>query len=571
MLGFLVKVSLVLFVLWAFYKLLLERESFFTVNRLYLLGSLFLAFLLPFVSLPELVNNQGVVSSLIEETTTATFSKIDLNEMQGEESTTVTSSSGVEKKSDVQVAPISNKRGIVFWMSLFYGFGVLVLTLHLVLQFTNIRRKINRGTHKIRDGSTTIIHSKNISEPCFFFNFVFMNPEKYDSETYEQILEHEKVHVKYLHSVDLLLAEIAIVFLWFNPFVWLFRKEIEKNIEYQTDNLLLNSTLVQPEDYQMNLLTIATSQKPLSITSNYNQSLIKKRIIMMNKKKSNGHSYWKYAFIAPTLLVTLLFLNQPFTLQSQEPTETAFVDGDEENNYENEFDDDLVPFLRAVRSGDYSAVQRMIEKGSDVNLIQRGEGTPLTMAIRHEEDGITKLLLEKGADPNLGTDSDGYPLWMAARNGDMALVKMLLEAGADVNTKFPGDGSALIQACKQGHLKMVQFLAENKADVNMPVRGDGNPLIMASRGGYLSIVTYLVSKGAEVNNEVKGDETPLINASEQGHLQTVEFLVENGADVNKECKEEVDGKIRVRTALKMAKMKGHDEVVTYLVKKGATK
>ncbi len=571
MLGFLVKVSLVLIVLWAFYKLLLERESFFTVNRVYLLGSLFLAFLLPYVSLPELVNNQGVVSSLIEETTTATVSKEYFDEMQSGESTTVAGSSGVEKEFDVQVAPISNKKGIVFWMSLFYGFGVLVLTLHLISQFANIRRKIDRGTHKIRDGSTTIIHSKNIFEPCSFFNFIFINPEKYDSETYEQILEHERVHVNRLHSIDLLLAEIAIVFLWFNPFVWLFRKEIEKNIEYQTDDILLNSTLVQPEDYQMNLLTIATYQKPLSITSNYNQSLIKKRIIMMNKKKSNGHSYWKYAFIAPTLLVTLLLLNQPFTLQSQEPTETAFVDGDEENNYENEFDDDLVPFLRAVRSGDYSAVQRMIEKGSDVNLIQRGEGTPLTMAIKHEEHRITKLLLEKGADPNLGTDSDGYPLWMASRKGDIALVKMLLEAGADVNTKFRGDGSALIQACKQGHVKMVQFLIENKADVNMPVIGDGNPLIMASKGGYLQIVEYLISKGAEVNNEVKGDETPLISASEQGHLKTVEFLVENGADVNKECKEEVDGKIRVRTALKMAEMKGHDEVVTYLLSKGAVK
>ncbi|WP_273567451.1 ankyrin repeat domain-containing protein [Maribacter halichondriae] len=571
MLGFLVKASLVLFILWAFYKLLLERESFFAVNRVYLLGSLFLAFSLPFVALPELVNNQGVVSSLIEETSTISASTEYFDKMPDEESTTVARSSGAEKEFSVQAIPISSKKGLLFWMSMFYGFGVLVLTLHLISQFVNIRRKINRGTHKIRDGSTTIIHSKNVSEPCSFFNFIFINPEKYDSETYEQILEHEKVHVKCLHSVDLLLAEIAIVVLWFNPFVWLFRKEIEKNIEYQTDNLLLNSTLVQPEDYQMNLLTIATSHKPLSITSNYNQSLIKKRIIMMNKKKSNGHSYWKYAFIAPTLLVTLLFLNQPFALQSQEPTETAFVDGDEENNYENEFDDDLVPFLRAVRSGDYSAVQRMIEKGSDVNLTQRGEGTSLTMAIRHEEHRIAKLLLEKGADPNLGTESDGYPLWMAARKGDIELVKMLLEAGAEVNTKFPGDGSALIQACKQGHLKMVQFLVENKADVNMAVRGDGNPLIMASRGGYLPIVAYLVSKGAEVNEEVKGDETPLISASEQGHLKTVEFLVENGADVNKECKEMVDGKMRICTALKMAKEKEHDEVVKYLLQKGAIK
>ena len=66
-------------------------------------------------------------------------------------------------------------------------------------------------------------------------------------------------------------------------------------------------------------------------------------------------------------------------------------------------------------------------------------------------------------------------------------------------------------------------------------------------------------------------KTPLIAASEQGYLKTVKFLVEQGADVNKECKELVDGKIRVRTPLNMAKLKGHDEVEKYLIQKGAVK
>ena len=92
---------------------------------------------------------------------------------------------------------------------------------------------------------------------------------------------------------------------------------------------------------------------------------------------------------------------------------------------------------------------------------------------------------------------------------------------------------------------------------------------MASKAGSMEVVTYLVGKGADVNTEVPGDETPLIRASEQGHLSIVKFLVEKGADVNKVCEEMVDDKRRIRTALKMAKKKDHDDVLKYLISKGA--
>lgn len=566
MMIFVLKAAIVLSVLFGFYKLFLQQESFFGSNRTYLLLGLLMTFSLPFVTLPELVDHQGIVDKVVMETKLITANEASANE--GARLSAKTPKYEIKESSDEIVLPNSNnKRGVTYWIGLFYFFGVIILSLNFLTQFLGLFLKIYKSKDRLIDGRCTILNQTDETEPCSFFNYVFICPSRYDPHIYDQILEHEKVHVEKRHSFDLLIAELAIIMLWFNPLVWSYRKEIEKNIEYQTDAMLLESKKVISEDYQLNLLSIASYKKSNTLVSNYNQSLIKKRIIMMNKQKSNRNSYWKYAFLAPTLFITLLLLNQPNALQAQDAMEEVYNDSDGENDYENEYD--LNPMLRAARKGDLGAVTKMLKDGANVNLVQRGEGTPLTMAIRSEEFKMAQLLLEKGADPNLGTDSDGYPLWMAARKGDVALVRLLIKKGADVNMKFRGDGSALIQAAKKGNLEMVKVLVDLKADVNMAVKGDGNPLIMASKAGSMEVVTYLVGKGADVNKEVPGDETPVIGASEQGHLSIVKFLVEKGADINKVCEEMVDDKLRIRTALKMAKKKGHDDVVKYLTSKGA--
>lgn len=568
MMLFLLKSAFVLTVVYGFYKIFLEKERFFKLNRMYLLLGLILTFVLPFVTLPELVDHQGIVHRVISTSDDTIASPRPIRPDKSDaktESRSSVASSGVEVS-----IPTKPKRRILYWIALLYFFGVAVLSLNFLTQLGGLLLRIIKSRDRVYDFGVVILNQRKPTEPCSFFQYIFIQPNAYDENTYNQILEHEKVHVRQRHSFDLLLSELAIIVLWFNPFVWQYRKEVERNMEYQTDALLIASRKVDSEAYQLNLLTIARRKRTNALVSNYNESLIKKRIIMMNKQQSNPSGYWKYAFLVPTLFVTLLLLNQPTVLKAQEPLDEVYRDTDDGNHYENDFDNDLQPFLRAVQQGDYKVVERMLADGADVDLMQAGEGTPLTLAIDAEHFDIAELLLEKGADPNLGSEADGHPIWMAASKGNLKLVRQLVAQGADVNTQFPGDGSALIQAASTGNLDMVKLLVELKADVNMMVEGDGNPLIAASKQGNLTVVTYLVNEGADVNAEVRGDETPLINASEQGHLPIVKLLIEQGAEVNKVCKEKMrDGKIRVRTALQMAKKRGHDAVIEYLVGKGA--
>ena len=352
MIELLLKSSVAIGVALLFYKLLLQKESFFATNRLYLLGCLVLAFALPFINLPQLINQQGYLSTAIEKKLSGEqVSKRSFSAFPEELSQTQYSlSSNYRQKESYKPEPvqptaaahrvdnvskqkISREKFQVLdapsvpvlstssWLMLFYFFGVAVLGISLLFQVGYIISEIIRSQDKIRDGDYIIVNTATRRAPCSFFKYIFIYPDDYDFATYEQIIKHEKTHVRLGHSFDLLLAELAVIVLWFNPLMWLFKKEIEKNNEYQTDAILVEKQKVRKDQYQLNLLQIAVPNKPLNITTNYNQSLIKKRIVMMNSKRSTPHAYWKYAFLVPLFVGMLLVLNEP--AKGQETQQTA--------------------------------------------------------------------------------------------------------------------------------------------------------------------------------------------------------------------------------------------------------
>ena len=349
MIELLIKSSLAVGVAFLFYKIVLQKETFFAVNRIYLLGSLVVAFALPFVNLPQIVAHQGLLAGFLEQPTAATSGLLletehrpvqDFSLQKGdptpdhtEISTPPTSvqkePAQIQKREPAAVLqgdslqqPFSlpDLQTILLYI---YLFGVTIFSLSLLFQLGYITWEIITARDKSRDGNYTIVTTSGKKAPCSFFRYIFIYPDDYDFETYEQIIAHEKTHVRLGHSIDLLLAELAIIVLWFNPLIWLFRREIEKNNEYQTDAVLLERARFPRDRYQFSLLQLAVPNKPLNITTNYNQSLIKQRIIMMNSKKSSPHAYWKYAFSIPLFLGILLLINQPVSGQERNDTSNS--------------------------------------------------------------------------------------------------------------------------------------------------------------------------------------------------------------------------------------------------------
>ncbi|MEM9848403.1 MAG: ankyrin repeat domain-containing protein [Bacteroidota bacterium] len=650
----LIKASLVLVILLAFYKLLLEKESFFAVNRIYLLAVLIFALALPFITLPKLVEHQGYLAQWMENTdkenlaiddeTVTTLpktepfeAKIDADDLSHSERSEAIIAVQADQRIDSNVsatgevaaaentAAPATTRGIGFWLLVLYGFGVGVLTLNFLAQILGTLIKAIRNEDKIQDEVGTIVNLETESEPCSFFKYIFIHPDSYDFDTYEQIIAHEKVHVKQWHSLDLMLAEIAVILLWFNPFVWWFRKEVEKNIEYQTDDLLTQQEpQAEKKGYQLNLLKIATHNKPLTITTNYNQSLIKQRILKMNTKKSNPYSYWKYAFVAPLVFVLLLMLNQPSSLHAIETNKsmtttlnvqtglmekatvqenvsntisehnTAAISQVENSRMDNS---DCKKLLKAAEKEDIEAIKKILKSfdlscapstdagdAGNFEYLRRAITNDAKVTVNQQQKTITVISNEPSETGGMVETVATIDLeWIAGKTPRIGKDYHTEIGIFDIEKDYSNNGrnndcKQLIRAILSEDIVSVKELIAT-TDVNCidpkpdhKEMKEGNsryyyldprtPLVAAARIGNLEIGKLLVAAGAKVDFQAPRDETPIMAAAESNALDFVKFLHQKGADINK--KQRGEGSV-----LSVAARSGSLDVVKYLLAEGA--
>lgn len=305
MIPYILYTALILSACFIFYKLLLQKETFFYLNRYVLLFCMVLAFALPLVPVPQQLSfRKNIAAEPVEIIKIPTD-----NASQEVKEKSIQPAAVQETKQVIDVEVLV--QGVIY----LYWFGVVVFGLNFLMQAFILLFRSYSGA-AIQDGKFRIVEITGDKAPCSFGNNIFINPEKYEWETYNQILLHEKIHIEQKHTIDLLLAEIVLVFQWFNPFAWQWRKALETNLEFLTDDQMLQQDTVEKESYQFSLLKVAAPQFPLSLTTNYNQSLLKKRIIMMNSKKSNVHTTWKYFFLVPLMVLFVCLFNQP-AAQSQ--------------------------------------------------------------------------------------------------------------------------------------------------------------------------------------------------------------------------------------------------------------
>ena len=303
MIPYILYASLILTACLIFYKLLLQKETFFYLNRFVLLSCMLLAFILPVLRVPQQMSFRKAPAPV-----NIVYPDVALNQITtaklAEQNVATTTAEPVQDNNTL------NLEQLMQWLIYLYWFGVVIFGLNFLMQAIVLLYKAY-SRPVIKDGKFRIVEITNDKAPCSFGNNIFINPEKYDWETYNQVLLHEKIHIEQKHTLDLLLVEIVLIFQWFNPFAWLWRKELESNLEFFTDNKLLQHDKVEKESYQLSLLKVAAPHFPLSLTTNYNQSLLKKRLLMMNSKKSNVHTTWKYFFLLPLMVLFVCLFNEP--------------------------------------------------------------------------------------------------------------------------------------------------------------------------------------------------------------------------------------------------------------------
>jgi hypothetical protein len=336
MIPYILHVALLISVCLLFYKVLLQKETFYKLNRWILVFCMALSFGLPLIPIPQqwafrespapaantavdavnsyaqnvVTQKQAAIKAAVTASATANASpKVNHTIARAAQATTV-QAAVIKNTTTTTAATTSLLPRVIKWLFYIYWIGVAAFGLNLLLQLVVLLFQAYTKP-VIRDGKFRIIELTGDKAPCSFGNNIFINPEKYDWDTYSQILLHEKIHIRQGHSFDILIAELVLVLQWFNPFAWLYRTEVENNLEFLTDDAVLEHKEIERSSYQMSLLKVSAPHLSLGITTNYNQSLLKRRILMMNSKRSNIHIMWKYFFLVPLLGILACALNDP--------------------------------------------------------------------------------------------------------------------------------------------------------------------------------------------------------------------------------------------------------------------
>lgn len=266
-LNYLLQTNLYLILFMGFYTLVLRNETFFKQNRIFLNASIILSFTIPFINSPWF--NELFITQKIRESGIIT---VDFNY----DSVVV----GVIEESNAL-----SMADLLLWT---YIGGATLFFMRFMFRIFMLRSNL-----KVEKGSA-----------FSFFNKLVVDKDLPNSEN---IIDHEKVHIRELHSADILFIELSAIINWFNPVIYLYKKEIRHIHEFIADEEASN-LMQSKSNYAMLLFSNTMGVNPSQLSNNFfNNSLLKRRIIMLNKNKSRRTGLWKYGFSAPLFALMLIF------------------------------------------------------------------------------------------------------------------------------------------------------------------------------------------------------------------------------------------------------------------------
>lgn len=280
---YLLKLNLALIVLFGFYKLMFSGDTFFALRRATLIGMYLVAMLVPGLNCSYWINKSVGMVSMANE-----YAAIVLPAV------TVTPGGG----------------GAIGWETTATTIYTMVACLFLLRFFWQLVSIVRlRNKCRTTDINGTKVYLLESDEgPFSFFNWIFINPTKHNRQETDEIMTHELAHCRQLHSIDVIFTELFAIVFWANPFVWLLKREVRLNLEYLADNNVLAGG-TDSKKYQYHLLGLAYRKNVATISNNFNVLPLKKRIKMMNKKRTKRIAKVKYALYIPLAAALLVVSN----------------------------------------------------------------------------------------------------------------------------------------------------------------------------------------------------------------------------------------------------------------------
>lgn len=286
MLPFAIKTVVSSGLLYGLYYLLLRKETYFSLNRLFLVFALVVAIVIPTLQIP-LSLNESVAESFFYSFVNGAkeFFLVYLLD---------------------EVVIYGTPTGSINWTHLVtvaYLIGVLVFFMRIPVFLYQMRRLHKKSRKYSVKGISLYVHNQPFSA-FSYWNNVYVNKEELIQKDFKVVWKHEVQHIRMGHTFESFFLEIWSCLFWFNPFVWLIKKQLKEIHEFQTDTSLVNAG-IDSIDYQNHLLNYTIESSTFVASNSFAKTTLKRRIKMLSCKRSSVEKYGKLFLVVP--LILLLF------------------------------------------------------------------------------------------------------------------------------------------------------------------------------------------------------------------------------------------------------------------------
>ncbi|SHL67229.1 M56 family metallopeptidase [Flavobacterium saccharophilum] len=481
------------------YYFLLRKETFFNSNRWFLLTGLITSAILPLIVYTKVIwVNPTPLSNV--------------------------------NYASLYSAPIEKNAFEINWnlvIIAIYSIGVLALLIKFAFDFYSLNAIIKGKQIKQQADFKFVDINENIA-PFSYFEYIVYNSSMYTPSELESILEHEKVHSDQNHTMDVLIARAFSIIFWFNPVIWLYKKAITQNLEFIADAAAAQK-ISDKKAYQYTLLKITTHESCLSITNHFYQSLIKKRIVMLNKNQSKKRSSWKLYVVVPALAAFVLLFQVEVIAKEKREVATKELS----KKYGSI---DVYKISKTTTDQQLKEMAKKMKLNHDVDAkisaVERNSKNELT-AIRFD--------LKRGSE-----QSQSYRV-----KGSEAI------KDCEIVIETEKDGSKKIGLKTDNQIGEVQIIdKERKVEVKKVVNSNTNCDVKTNHNTNTSISTSTNANNTDttVNTNVRTNVKVGYNRNitPEPKIQTNISLVSNGDNINTQSKQLVivdgevvyDGKIR---------------------------
>lgn len=295
-LPYIIKSAMALALLYTCIIPLLEKDTFHRLNRIVILGCLVLSFVVPWI---HITGGTNPTVDMVRQT-------VQLPE--------------------VLINGNASKMSVWSWADIIvciYTLGVVAIFTMTVVQTVRLTKQLRQCEHITDNRGNTIVLTDCATSPFCLFHYIVMSRDDYANNR-SFILTHEQEHIRLRHYIDLIILQVATIMQWFNPFVWLIGKNLKAIHEFEVDEAVLNKG-INATQYQQFLVIKAVGNRLQPFANNLNKESLKRRIIMMNQKKSNRWMMLKALFVIPvaTLAVSVFASNTGVSTVTREAVRTA--------------------------------------------------------------------------------------------------------------------------------------------------------------------------------------------------------------------------------------------------------